>query len=330
MTRPGTAVRWGIVGPGRISERFVAAMTHVPEGAIVAVASRDAGRAQAFADRFGIERSFGDYRSLVDDPDVDAVYVGVPHSGHAAVTVAALEAGKSVLCEKPMALDAGEVRTMIDTVRTANRFLMEAVWSRYLPSYRKLRELLGSGRVGTPQLVDSDFGFRLPVMPEHRLFDARLGGGATLDLGIYPLQLASFVLGRPERVGAVGAIGTTGVDEVVAFTTQHPDGAVGVGRASIRLNLPCTGRVVGERGSIELPAFAHDARALTVRDGDGVEHIDCNYEGDGLQFEIREVHRCLAEGRLESDGMPLDESLALAVAMDAIRADVGVVYPRTD
>jgi predicted dehydrogenase len=319
--------RWGIAGPGGIAERFATAMALVDGGRITAVASRSADRAQGFAHRYGVERAHGSYDALLGDDQVDAVYVAVPHAGHAALTVAALDAGKHVLCEKPLALHEGEARRMVDAARRNGRFLMEAVWSRFLPAYRAVTALIHDGRIGRPLLVESDFGFRMPVLPEHRLFDPALGGGAALDLGIYPLQLAAFVLGPVEHVSAVGSVGTTGVDEVVAFTARHSGGGVGVGKASIRLNLPCTGRITGEDGWIDLPAFAHDPRQVTLTAGGRAEVLACDYDGDGLRFEVDEVHRCLADGLLESPTMPLDESVALARTLDAIRADVGVVYP---
>jgi predicted dehydrogenase len=320
-------VRWGVAGPGGIAERFAAAMTTVPDGHIAAVASRSSARAIAFAERHGVPRPHGSYDALCDDPAVDVVYVAVPHAGHEELTVAALDAGKHVLCEKPLALHAGQAQRMVDAARRNGRFLMEAMWSRFLPAYGAIADLVGSGRIGRALVVESDFGFRMPVTAGHRLFDPALGGGAALDLGIYPLQLASFVLGPPVSVQAAGSLGTTGVDELAVFTTTHADGGIGVGKAAIRLGLSCTGRISGEEGWIDIPAFAHDPRHLHVTVAGATEVLDCDYDGDGLRFEIEAVHRCVAEGRIESDVMPLEDSLALARALDAVRAAIGVVYP---
>ena len=199
-------IRWGIIGPGKIAARFARSMTVVDDGRIVAVASRSAERAGAFADEFDIAGRYDDVRALVDDPDVDAVYVATPHSRHEADTVRCLEAGKHVLCEKPIALNAAQAGRMIAAAEAGGRFLMEAVWSRFLPSYRALVDLVSGGRIGTPMQVDADFGFRVPVDPAHRLFDPHQGGGALLDLGIYPLQLCTLVLGPVEHVAAAAVL----------------------------------------------------------------------------------------------------------------------------
>lgn len=320
-------IRWGLIGPGSIATGFAEAMQLVDGGAIVAVASRAAERAEAFGDRFAIPTRYGDYDSLAADPDVDVVYVATPHSRHEEDTLNALRAGKHVLCEKPLALNARQAARMAEEARSRGLFLMEAIWSRFLPAYRSLVDLIGEGRIGEPLLVEADFGFRRPVAPEHRHFARELGGGALLDLGIYPVQLCTLVLGPIERVVADAVVGPTGVDEVVAAVLHHPEGRLGVTKAALRVSMTCTARIAGTDGVIELPAMMHCPNSLTVAGPAGVEHVDASYEGNGLRFEIEEVHRCLAEGRTESPVITLDESIALATTLDAIRAQIGVVYP---
>jgi predicted dehydrogenase len=319
-------VRWGVVGPGGIAARFAEAMRLVGDGEIVAVASRSLDRAHAFADRFGIPGRYGDGGDLYADPAVDAVYVATPHGRHEADTLAAVAAGRHVLCEKAFALNAGQARRMAGAARARGVFLMEALWSRFLPPYRRLRDLLDEGRIGEPLLVEADFGFRVPVAAEHRLFAPALGGGALLDLGIYPVQLCALVLGRPERVAADGVVGPTGVDEAVTGLLHHRAG-LGVVKAATRVALSCTARISGSEGWIDLPAFMHCPTSLAVTVAGTTERIDTAWEGDGLRFEIEEVHRCLAEGRTESEVMPLDESIALMEVLDDMRAQLGVTYP---
>ena len=181
---------------------------------------------------------------------------------------------------------------------------MEAMWSRYLPAYRSLVDVIGEGRIGDPLLVEADFGFRRPLEPDHRLFDRALGGGALLDLGIYPIQFCLLVLGSPEHVVADGIVGVTGVDEVNAAVLRSAGERLGVVKSAIRLGMSCTARIAGTDGWIELPAFMHCPNYLTVTTGAGSERIDASYEGSGLRFEIEEVHRCLSEGLLESPVMP--------------------------
>jgi predicted dehydrogenase len=320
-------IRWGVVGPGAIATGFAEAMQQTDGGTIVAVASRSAERALAFGDRFAIPTRYGDYEALAAAPDVDVVYVATPQSRHEPDTLTLLRAGKHVLCEKPFALNARQGNRMVAEARTRGLFLMEAIWSRYLPAYRSLVDIIAAGRIGEPLLVEADFGVRRPLEPEHRLFDLALGGGALLDLGIYPIQLCSLVLGSPEHVVADGVVGVTGVDEVNAAVLHYPGERLGVIKSAIRLGMSCTARISGTDGWIDIPAFMHCPSSLTVTTSAGTEHLDASYEGNGLRFEIEEVHRCLSEGLVESPIMPLDETLDLAATLDDIRAQLGVVYP---
>jgi predicted dehydrogenase len=320
--------RWGVVGPGGIAERFADGMRFAEGGRITAVASRSQERAEAFADRHGVETRYGDYAALADDPDVDVIYVATPHSRHEDDTLLFVDAGKPVLCEKPFALHAGQARRMADAARARGVFLMEALWSRFLPTYRALTDVLAQGRIGEPLVVEADFGFRVPVMPEHRLFNPALGGGALLDLGIYPLQLCSLVFGGPpDRMTADGVVGETGVDEVMAAVLHHPGGRVGVIKAAIRVAMACTARISGSDGWIDVPAFMHCPDTITVHTPAGHETVDGHYDGDGLRFQIEHVQHCLADGLTESPAVPLDETIQLATTLDTLRAQLGVVYP---
>ncbi len=318
--------RWGIAATGGIATGFADAMRMVDGGQVVAVASRAPERAREFADRFEIERAYG-YEDLAADSDVDIVYIGTPHPRHAADSIRYLEAGKHVLCEKPFALNATQARDVARVAREHDRFVMEAMWSRFLPSYVALREILDSGRIGEPLLVEADFGWRSEVDPTNRHYDLALGGGGLLDLGIYPVQLCLFVLGRPDAVVAQGHVGGTGVDEQVAAVFHHPGGRLGVVKCALRVPLACTARIAGTEGVIDLPAFMHCPTSLTVRTPAGEELIDAGWDGGGLRFQVDEVHRCLDAGLRESPVMPLDETIAIAEVLDTIRAQIGVRYP---
>jgi predicted dehydrogenase len=319
-------IHWGVIGPGNIANGFAHAMQMVDDGEIVAVGSRSIDRAHAFADRFGIARRYGDYTSLLADPAVEVVDVATPHARHEADTLACLEAGKHVLCEKPFALNADQGRRMAGEARARGLFLMEAIWSRFLPAYRSLVEVIGSGRIGEPLLVEADFGFRVEDTA-HRLLDLETGGGGLLDLGIYPVQLCSLVLGPPEHVVADGVIGETGVDELVAAVLRHPGDRFGIVKASIRANMACTARISGTQGSIDIPPLMHCPSAFSLVTPAGKEEIDGSYDGNGLRFEIAEVHRCLTAGLTESPVVGLDESISFAMTLDAIRGQIGLVYP---
>jgi predicted dehydrogenase len=322
-------IRWGIAGPGGIAATFAEAMTRVDGGEVVSVASRSADRADAFADRFGIDGRHADYEGLADDPDVDVVYVATPHARHEADTLLYLGAGKHVLCEKPFALNAAQGRRMRDAASAAGVFLMEAMWSRFLPAYRAIVEAVEAGRIGTPLQVDADFGFRRPVIdPHHRLFDLAQGGGALLDLGIYPIHLCQLLLGPIEHAVGSAFIGETGVDERVAAVLRHEGGGLGVVKAAIRTNLACTARISGSDGWIDVPAFMHCPTSFTVHEPGGApEVVERPLVGNGFEHQIAEVHRCIGAGMTQSPTMPLADTLALATAMDEIRAQIGLAYP---
>ncbi|MQY22209.1 Gfo/Idh/MocA family protein [Nocardia macrotermitis] len=330
--------RWGIVGTGTIARAFAAALTRVPDARLVAVASRSRKNAEAFGAEHGVAaaRCYPAYEKLAADDDIDVVYVATPHSEHHQNTLLLLNAGRNVLCEKPFALDAAQAAEMVAAARRNNRFLMEAMWSRFLPAYVTLRELIGAGAIGTVLCVEADFGFVAPPDPAHRLFDPTLGGGSLLDLGVYPISLASMVLGEPDRVTASGRIGPAGVDEQVAVLSGYDSGAIAIGKSSIRSVLACTGRITGSDGHIELPAPMYCPDELVVwsrgvterlslpaaRDGEGDEAA-----GGGLHHQVLHVHERLRAGHLESDVMSLDESVAVMRTLDAARRQIGLTFP---
>lgn len=315
--------RWGVVGTGAIANRFADAMTRVEDGEIAGVTSREIASAHAFGDRWDARGRFTSLDAMLADPAVEAVYVATPHMRHVQDAVHSMEAQKPVLCEKPMATNAAEVQRMLDAAAANGVFLMEAIWSRFLPAYRTLSELLDAGAIGRPLQVEAEFGFVMPEDRAHRLFDPGLGGGATLDLGIYPLQLCTSVLGPVRRVAAAGTRGGTGVDTNVAVALEHEGGGVGIAKASLTVGLHCTARIYGTEGRIDLPAFMHAPSSLTIWSAAGQQEVDCPIEGDGLEYEIREVHRCLEAGLIESPTMPWEDSLTIAEVMDAVLEQVG-------
>ena len=280
-------IRWGIAGPGDIAVGFANGLQLLDDAEIFAVGSRSADRARDFAAKYGASAAYGSYEDLAADQRVDAVYVATPQSRHEQDTLLFLEAGKHVLCEKPFALNQAQAQRMIDAAPQRGLFLMEAMWSRFLPAYRVLADLLGEQAIGQPQLVEADFGFHRPFDPTHRLYDPERGGGGILDLGVYPVQLASLVLGTPTSVVALGRIGETGVDEHVAAVLGHSGGELGVVKASITTNMSCTARISGTEGVIELPPFMHCPGSLTVVRGFEREEIDGTWRAAGSSSRSR-------------------------------------------
>ena len=321
-------IRWGIAATGAIAGVFATGLSQLDDAEIAAVGSRAAARAEAFAAEYGAVRAHGSYEDLAADPTVDVVYVASPHGRHERDVLLFLEAGKHVLCEKPMALNRAQCERMVATARARGLFLMEAMWSRFLPAWAIARDLLGEGRLGEPLVLEAGLGFRRPIDPAHRLFDRALGGGATLDLGVYPVSFASFLLGAPHRVVADGRVGETGVDEQFAAVLHHDAGALAVVTGGLRAALPSTVRLTASERWLRLPGPMHYSTYVEVGDpAGGRERIDASFDGEGLRYQAVEVHRCLRAGLTESPVMPLDETCSIAGTLDAVRAGIGMTYP---
>jgi len=322
------AIRWGICGTGKIADKFVESLANVADAEVVAVGSRTQGRSADFALAHDIPRYHDSYVDLAADDAVDVVYVANTQDGHRDATILMLEAGRHVLCEKPIGMNSAQLEEMIVAAQRNQRFLMEALWSRFLPGYATLTELLDAETVGTIRLIEANFAFRVPddVKRGHRLFDLDRGGGALLDIGIYPLQLAQLVLGAPVRVAAVGSLSPEGIDEQVAFVTEHEGGASAVMFTSLIAAGSCGARIVGDDGVITIdPTFHAPSRLRVARDGHDEEIYDV--EAPSLHHQVPEVHRCIRAGRLESDVMPWSESRALHATLDDIRRQIDLVYP---
>lgn len=318
------AIGWGILGTGRIAGKFASDAKRMPAVRLVAVASRAADKAVAFAQQNGIERAYGNYMEMLADSNVHAIYVATPHRQHCAHTLDALDAGKAVLCEKPFAVNALEARTMIERARARQCFLMEAMWSRFNPITVQVRQWIAEGRIGEPRLLTADFGFRTPWNPASRLLDPGLAGGALLDVGVYTLAYASMIFGRPVQIQATSHIGATGVDESTAMLLKYAGGQIASLTCAIRTRTPQGARIDGTEGSIEIPAFWHAPLARLIRP----ETEPLQVAGEfGFQYEIAEVIACLVANQIESPHMPLDETLAIAETMDAVRSQIGLKYP---
>lgn len=323
-------IRWGIAGTGGIAAAFAEDLKLLPDAEIVAVGSRQRASADAFADRFGIAHRHVGYAELAADPEVDAVYVAVPHTGHCEAALAAVEGAKAVLVEKPFALNAAETERMIAAARQAGTFMMEAMWVRFLPHLTLVRELLAEGRIGTVRGVVADRGELLSTEPRHRIRNPELGGGALLDLGIYPVSFASMVTGGrlPERVEAVGRMTDTGVDAHASMLLVYPGGAHGVISTSLDARSANTAAVNGTEGRILVPQPWGRTSAVELITNDGVvRSTTLPQEGHGLRHQAAEVGRRLRAGETESPVVPLDETLAVMRTLDLVRERIGLKYP---
>lgn len=325
MTEP---IRWGILGTGNIAHQFARGLADTPDAELVAVGSRSTETAGKFGDEFDIPRRHASYEDLAADADVDAVYVSTPHPMHKDNSILLLEQGKAVLCEKPFTINAGQAQAVVDVARQRDVFLMEAMWTRYVPAVVRARELIAEGAIGDVRMIQADFGFRAGINPEARLFNPALGGGALLDVGIYSISMASMVLGpNPTEVHSTAQIGETGVDEQSAFLLKYPGGELAVLSCAVRTGTAVEARIFGTDGSITLHSPFFKCGALTVKRGGDEQHIDLPLEGNGYNYEAAEVGRCLRAGLKQSEVMPLDESLALMRLLDSIRSQWGLTYP---
>ncbi|MEU1536863.1 Gfo/Idh/MocA family oxidoreductase [Actinacidiphila glaucinigra] len=326
----GRKVRWGILATGGIAASFAEDLRELKDDAeIVAVGSRRLDSARAFADRFGIPRAYGSWTELADDEGVDVVYVATPHSAHRVAAGLCLRAGRSVLCEKPFTVNAVEARELADLARTHGRFLMEAMWTYCNPVVRRLTELVADGAIGEVRSVHADFGLAGPFDPGHRLLDPALGGGALLDLGVYPVSFAHLLLGEPDEVQAWAHLTEDGVDDNTGMLLGYDSGAVAVLSCSLTADTARTAVVTGSAGRIEVPAgFFHPDRFVLRREGREPEEFGAPDGGlRGLQHEAAEVTRCLRAGERESPLVPLEGSLAVMRTLDTVRDRIGVRYP---
>ncbi|WP_020097007.1 Gfo/Idh/MocA family protein [Microbacterium sp. 11MF] len=323
-----TALRWGILATGGIAHAFTADLKTAGL-TVTAVGSRRTESAQEFAAQYGIPRSYGSYDELVADPEVDIVYIATPHSHHLACAALALEHGKHVLIEKPLTLDADQAVAIRDLAADHGLLAMEAMWTRYLPHMVRLREVLAAGVIGEVRVLSADHTQNLPTDPDHRLNDLALGGGALLDLGIYPVSFAWDVLGAPAEILATAQLGETGADTDVAISVRHAAGGVSSLLTSMRGAGANAAQIVGTKGRIEIDGVFYAPTSFRVFDVDGalVEEFRTEIDGRGMQFQALYAERLIAEGRTDGDLLPIDESIAIMGTLDEIRRQIGVVYP---
>lgn len=320
-------IRWGILGLGHIAHKFAQDLLTVPGAELVAVASTNQARADEFAAQYGAAHAFGTYEALLTVADVDVVYVATPHVNHHENTLMLLRGGKAVLCEKPFGMDAGQVQEMVAMARTEGVFLMEALWSRFNPALQQAHHWVESGAIGKIVNLKADFGFVAPFDPAGRLFDKKLGGGALLDIGIYPLFLSYLLLGKPASLKASATFGQTGVDEQCAMLLTYESGAVAVLDATLLAKTDCVGIIYGTEGTIRIHSRFHEAKTVTLeKPGHDPKIISFDRSTHGYTYETVHVNDCLTAGRTESALWSLDDSIALMSLLDAVRAEAGIVY----
>ena len=319
-------LRWGLIGTGGIARAFARDLTRTSGHTVAAVGSRSLAKATEFAQQSG-GIPYGSYEELVA-ADIDAVYVATPHPMHAPNTILALNHGKPVLCEKPFAVNSRESASMISAARSNQLLLVEAMWSRFLPHYRKLRELVEEGELGEIISISADHGQNLPLPKYYRLHAPELAGGALLDLGIYPISFAYYLLGKPQSVVAKAEFTPTGVDSQTSMIFRYDTGAHANLTTTLLAKTPCTATVVGTKGTIFIDGDFYTPTSMRLKKIDGsVIEFPKQYEGHGLREQAIEFAALLQAGKKESDLMSLDDTQSIMETMDEIRAQIELYYP---
>jgi predicted dehydrogenase len=324
-------IKWGILGTGRIARKFAEALKSVDNSELLAVGSRLFEKAKAFANEFRVYKSYGSYEEVCRDKDIDIIYIATPHHLHCANTIMALERGKHVLCEKPFGVNGREVRQMLEKARVKNRFIMEAMWSRFLPNIIKVKEIIKSGELGKVKLVTSYFSFKSFNPPEHRHFNKELCGGSLLDIGIYPVFLSLYILGKPEKIAAMAQMSPNGIDYSCSMTFKYPDESLAVMHSSFLANEGIVSEIHCEKGKIVIPDRWFTPVSIKTVTFNGAEK-DYNFEfrGNGYNYEADEAVKCVQSGKIESDIMNWNFSLDLIDTLDRIRKECGIIYPNHD
>ena len=324
-------IKWGLLGTGKIAHKFAADLRLVQQAELTAVASRSIEKAARFGAQFHAVKQYGTYLELANDPEIDVVYIATPLVFDLDNTLMCLKAGKCVLCEKPMGMNAREVGAMLREAKSSNLFLMEALWTRFIPATEKLIEVIEKEVIGKITNLQSDFGYAAGYDPESRLFNKKLGGGALLDIGLYPVYLSLLLMGMPAIIRASAVITDSGVDASCAIQFGYENGAHADLVATLQENTPIEALIKGTKGSIKMHKRFHHTEKLTVTVfGKSPEILNMPYLGNGYFHEIEEVISCLQNHEIQSRKMPHAMSMNLIATLDKIRKEINLTYEGDD
>lgn len=321
-------VRWGILGAGSIAHSFVQGLKYVKNTELVAVGSRNIDRAKAFAQKHNIPYAFGSYEALAAFKEIDVIYIATPHGRHYEDMLLCLENNKHILCEKSFTINSRQARHVFQLARQKKLFVMEAMWTRFLPIIFKVKDLLNQGIIGRLKMMRADLGFGFPFQPEHRLFNPHLGGGALLDVGVYPVSLCHYFMGTPDEITSLAWLGQTGVDEHNSIIFKYQDGRMASLSSSLRNHMPSDAAFMGTEGILHLHSPIYRPAGITIQRPNGEKQfLKAELTGNGYNYEAQEVVNCLRSGNMESKIMPHEDSINVMELMDAIRAQWGLRYP---
>lgn len=322
-------INWGIIGLGEIANKFASDLQLSKNAVLYAVASRNEKRAKNFADKYSASKFYTSYEVLADDPEIDVIYVATPHTFHFENTMMCLKKGKGVLCEKPMGIDHKEVEMMVREAREGNLFLMEGIWTRFIPATQKLLEILDKKILGDLLFMRADFGFKGDSHPEGRLYNKKLGGGSLMDIGIYPIYLSLLTLGTPIDIKGMARMTNTDVDAYCSMLLNYQNGAKAILETTIESATPTEAYIHGSKGSLKLHSMFHQTEKITISlYGEEEKVLILEYEGNGFLYEIEEVNACLQKGKIESPKLPLKTSLEVIKLIDSIKEEIGLNYEK--
>jgi predicted dehydrogenase len=321
-------IKWGIIGLGNIAHQFAKDLMLVEAAELIAVASRNLEKAQEFAEIYGCKKAYDSYDALINDAEIDVLYIATPHNLHAALTIKALQNNKHVLCEKPLALNHNDALQMINTSKENNQFFMEAFWTRFNPSFREAFSKIKNGEIGEVKYINADFAFYADQLGGNgnRKTDINLGGGALLDIGVYPLFLSYALLGIPAEILAKSNLHKSGVDLQTSMILQY-DNAQAILHSSFVSTSNMKATINGTKGTINLNPLWHQAQSYTLIKNNHEVEYRLPTKGQGFTYEIEECHQCIKHNRIESNLWSHHDSLELIKIVDEVRNQIGLVYP---
>lgn len=319
-------IKWGIIGLGNIAHQFAKDLALIPEAELAAVGSRNTEKALDFSQKYNAKRAYNSYDQVINDSDLDIIYIATPHNSHADLTIKSLNAGKHVLCEKPVALNKEQTLQMIEASRNNNRFFMEAFWTRFNPSIREMLEKIRNGELGAIKYINADFAFNVGIA-EGRMIDTKLGGGSLMDMGVYPLFLSYLILGIPKKIVACANFYESGADRQTSMIL-HYDDAQAVLHSSFISPSDMSALISGEDGRIRINPIWHETQSYTIIKNN--HEVDYHFPtiGKGFSYEIEECHQCIAEHKIESTLWSHEDSLNLISIADEVRKQTGLKFPR--
>jgi len=323
----GNKVNWGIIGLGKIANKFASDLLLSENAILHGVASQDSDKAKAFSIKYNSHTYYDSYEALAKDPAVDIIYIATPHTFHFENTMLCLKYGKAVLCEKPLGMNAHEVKIMLKEAASKKLYLMEAMWTRFIPATEKVIQLLNENAIGEIASVSADFGFKGDTNPATRIYNKQLGAGSLLDIGIYPIYLSLLVLGLPSEIKASARMTSTEVDSCCSMQFDYNNAAKAHLESTIEEDTPTEATIIGTKGTIKLHSRFHHSEKITLyQNGVMTEEFEMKNEGNGYIYEIEEVNNCLQNDQAENKKHPHSMSLDLISLIDKVRAKIGLTY----